>query len=85
MQWEHVRAAYPDQWVIVEALEAHTERNRRVFDRLSVVEPCASGEAALRRYRELHRQHADRELYFLHTTNQDPDVEERSWTGIRRS
>jgi hypothetical protein len=85
MRWENVRTAYPGQWLVVEALQAHTENHRRVFDHLAVVEQCPDGAGALQRYRELHRQHADRELYFLHTTNVDPDIEERAWIGIRKN
>ena len=39
----------------------------------------------MRRYRELSQQHPGRELYFAHTGNAELDVEERSWTGIRRN
>jgi hypothetical protein len=84
MRWADVRAAHPDQWLVIEALEAHTENRRRVFDRIAVVEGCPDGAAALRRYRELLREHRERELYFVHTANSVLDIEERSWTGIRR-
>lgn len=84
MRWADVRAAHPDQWLVIEALEARTESSRRIVDRIAVVENCPDGAAALRRYRELHRDHRDRELYFVHTANSALDIEERSWTGIRR-
>jgi hypothetical protein len=84
MRWADVCAAHPDQWLVIEALEAHTENQHRVFDRIAVVESCPDGAAALRRYRELHGEHRVRELYFVHTANAVLDVEERSWTGIRR-
>lgn len=29
MVWEEVKNVYPNQWLIIEALEAHTEENRR--------------------------------------------------------
>jgi hypothetical protein len=31
--WSEVRKAYPDQWLVVEALEAHTEGHQRLLDR----------------------------------------------------
>jgi hypothetical protein len=85
MLWSDVRAAHPDQWLVIEALEAHTEKAHRVFERLAVVELCSGGTAALRRYRELRSEHPGRELYFVHTGNAELDVEERSWIGIRRN
>ncbi len=39
MLWTEIREAYPDQWLIVEALEAHTTPDRhRHLDRMAVVE-----------------------------------------------
>jgi hypothetical protein len=84
MRWAEVCTAHPDQWLLIEALDAHTEDHRRIIDRIAVVENCADGAAALRRYRELRRERPDRELYFVHTANAVLDIEERSWTGIRR-
>jgi len=55
MQWSEIRAAYPDQWLVIEALEAHSENNRRIFDRIALVEACAEGRAAMKRYGQLHR------------------------------
>ena len=41
MKWPEVRNAHPDQWVVIEALEAHTTPDRqRVLDRLAVVDTC---------------------------------------------
>jgi len=64
MQWSEVRQAYPDQWLVIEALEAHTAQNQRRLDRLAVVELCADGQAALQSYRRLHQQYPQREFYF---------------------
>jgi hypothetical protein len=38
-----VREAYADQWLIIEALAAHTEDNQRVLDQIAVIEPCIDG------------------------------------------
>jgi hypothetical protein len=37
MQWSEVHRVYPEQWLVIEALEAHTEQNQRRPDRLAVV------------------------------------------------
>ena len=42
MKWAEIRQAYPQQWLIIEALEAHTtDEHRRILDRLAVLETCA--------------------------------------------
>jgi hypothetical protein len=76
MQWAEVRAMLPNQWLIVEALEAHTDSGLRVPDRLSVIEQCPDGAAVMRRYRALHREFPMRELYFVHTSNDELEIEE---------
>ncbi len=58
MIWSEIRKVYPGQWLIVEALEAHTiPESRRVLDRLAVIDTCSDGSEAMQRYRELHRQY----------------------------
>ena len=85
MLWPEVRKAYPNQWLIVEALEAHTTPgNRRQLGRLAVIESCADGEAAFQRYRQLHQEYPAREFYFVHTSREELDIRERQWLGIRR-
>ncbi len=86
MLWPEIRETYPDQWLIVEALEAHTTSdNQRVLDRLAVIETCPDGRAAMERYRHLHQEYPQREFYFVHTSREDLDIRERQWHGIRRS
>ena len=83
MRWPAVRAAYPDQWLVIEALEAHTAGNRRIFDRIAVIDTCPDGRTTMKRYGELHRQHPEREFCFVHTSNVELDIEERRWIGVR--
>jgi hypothetical protein len=85
MQWSEVRTAYPNEWLVIEALQARTAPDsRRLLDRVAVVERCTDGSAAMQSYRQLHRQHPARELYFVHTSREDLDIREREWLGIRR-
>ena len=85
MRWADVRTTYPDQWLVIEALEAHTTAHRRIFDRITVVETCADGAMAMKRYHELRREHPERELCFVHTGNVELEIVERPWIGIRRN
>jgi hypothetical protein len=85
MNWSTVRQTYPNQWLIVEALEAHTEGQQRQLDRLAVVEECPDGATAFQRYQALHRKYPERELYFAHTAREQLTILERQWLGIRRA
>lgn len=52
MNWSEVRSIYPETWLIIEALEAHTtDDNYRIPDRVAAIEACPTGEAAFERYR----------------------------------
>ena len=85
MRWAEVREQYPEQWLVIDALEAHTEGDRRKLDQITVVEICPDGAETFQRYRELHRQHPLREFYFVHTAREELDIRERYWLGLRRN
>ena len=57
MRWAEIRQQYPNQWLVIDALEAHTEGDRRKLDQMTVVEVVPDGAAAYQRYRELHQIH----------------------------
>ncbi len=83
MEWPEIQAAYPDQWLILEALEAHSDEGLRVLDRVAVVTTCPDGESAVETYRRLHEEFPEREFYFIHTSRETLKIEERLWIGIR--
>ena len=84
MQWSDIRETYPNQWLIIEALEAHSAENRRRLDRIAVVETCRDGADAMQCYRRRHQQHPEREFYFVHTSREDLDIHETRWVGLWR-
>lgn len=83
MRWSEVRAAYPERWLVIEALAAHSEGGRRVVDRIAVLEVCENGRATMKRHAQLRALHPDRELCFVHTAATTLEIEERPWIGIR--
>lgn len=85
MNWPQVRKAYPDQWLVIEALEAHTEDNQRLIDRIAVLDFCVDGAGAFHSYQRLHNEHPFREFYFVHTNRETLDIRERHPVGIRRN
>jgi hypothetical protein len=58
MKWSEIRSAYPNEWLIIEALQASTNaEQRRLIDRIAIIERCADGESAMASYRRLHMQY----------------------------
>ena len=86
MRWEEIRKAYPDQWLIIEALEAYTTPDhQRHPNRLAVIDQCTDGNAALSSYRKLHLEYPQREFYFIHTSRTDLDIRVQQGLGVRRN
>lgn len=84
MQWSQIRMTYPDQWLVIEALEAHTTpEQKRELDQVAVVETCKDGASAMQSYQKYHRQHPMRELYFVHTSREALDIRVRKSLRIR--
>jgi hypothetical protein len=83
MKWVDVRQSYPSQWLLVEALTAHSEADQRVLDELAVIDVFGDSTAAWQRYAQLHHDAADREFYILHTDREHLNITERLWLGIR--
>lgn len=84
MRWEDLKKTTPKQWVIIEAVEAHTEDDNRVIENVQLVEVFGEdNNGALRRYVQLHKDHPDKEYYVVHTSRPELNVKERKWIGIR--
>jgi len=83
MQWQDIRRHYPDQWLLIEAIKAHSEDDRRILDDLAVVDTFEDSDAAMKRYKSLHHEEPQRELYVFDTDRQELDILERRWLGIR--
>lgn len=78
MLWEEIRKAYPDQWLVIEALEAHTTPDhQRHLVRLAVIASCEDGKEALTRYRKYHQDYPQREFYYVHTRRKVLDIREQ--------
>jgi len=83
MKWSEIREKYPRQWLLVEAISAHSAGGKRLVDDLAVVDTFPDGVKAMRGYAELHHRDPSRELYFLHTDRETIDITESHWFGIR--
>jgi hypothetical protein len=84
MNWTEITEKYPEQWLLVEALEAHTTPDqRRHLERISVLEQCSDGSTAFKSYREIHTKFPDREYYYVHTSRDELDIIEETRLGPR--
>ena len=73
--WLEIREAYPNQWLVIEAIEAHTTpSSQRELDKIAVIEICDDGITAMKRYRQLHSQFPEREFYFVNTSREELDI-----------
>ena len=83
MQWQEIRNRYPQQWLLVEAIKAHSEADKRILEQLAVISAFAHSITAMKNYTQLHREAPQRELYIFHTSREILDITERKWLGIR--
>jgi hypothetical protein len=83
MKWREIRKYHPQQWLLVEAIKAHSEANKRILEQLAVVSTFPDSVAAMRSYVQLRREAPQRELYVFHTSREALDITERRWLGIR--
>ena len=83
MQWQDIRQHYPHQWLLVEAITAHSTAGKRVLEHLAVIDTFPDSVTAMQRYTQLHSDAPERELYAFHTSRETLDIVERRWLGIR--
>ncbi len=83
MNWESIREQYPDKWILLEAIDAHSKDSKRIIKNGSVVNHFKNSKEALAEYKELHRSYPSRELYVVHTSKKELEILERKWLGIR--
>jgi hypothetical protein len=83
MTWQEVRQYHPNSWLLLEALEAHSLEGHRILDKLAVISVFEDSTTALKAYQEMHRKDRARELYVLHSSREEPGIQERFWMGIR--
>src|SRR5215203_3202517 len=81
--WEEIRRQFPRQWLLVEAIAAHSSEGMRVLDDIAVLDAFQEAGSAMKSYQETHRRSPQRELYVVHTDREALDIAEIDWLGIR--
>lgn len=85
MEWQEVRAQFPEQWVLIEAISAHDEADKRVVEQVAVLGTFSDSATAMRRYALLHREQPQREMFVFHTSRAKLDITIQYWLGLRRA
>ena len=85
MKWAEIRQRYISQWLLVEALQAHSKDNQRILEELAVIQTFEDSRSAMQSYTQLHRQAPKRELYVFHTDREQLEITEHQCIGIRRA
>ena len=84
MHWEDLKKTTPQQWVIIEAVKAHTEGDNRIIENIQLVEMFGEDNiGASRYYAQLHKSQPEKEYYVVHTSRPELNIKVRYWTGVR--
>jgi hypothetical protein len=84
LKWEDVRQAFPNQWVLIEAIHAFTNDNsERVLEEVAPLKKFTNSPDAMKSYKVLHREDPTREMYVLHTSKEEPNIIEKRGVGVR--
>lgn len=83
MQWSEIRERYPRQWLLIEAVEAHSAEGQRILDDIAVIQSFPDSVSAMEGYKKLHHKDPQRELYVLHTDRERIEIGEIRWLGLR--
>ncbi len=82
LKWKGVREQYPNRWVLVEALKAISQNNKREIQDMAVISEYNDSTNAWKGYKTLHLENPSRELYIFHTSNEQIVVTEERFIGI---
>lgn len=83
MTWSEIRELHPQQWLLLEVIEAESQAQTRFLKNLAVIERFSDSMTALRAYRDLKRSAPARELLVLHTSRLESTIGQRHYVGVR--
>lgn len=75
--WDQIRQHCPNEWVLVEALDAYTddEHGKRIIPHMALIKALGDdSHVAWEAYKEAHHADRDREYYMLHTMHETLDI-----------
>ncbi|QQK80829.1 hypothetical protein HUG20_13615 [Salicibibacter cibi] len=84
MRWQEVKKRFPNEWVVLEVIKAHSENGYRYIEDVVIIDRFENSLEAMNRYEELRKDQPQREYCFFHTSRQNLVARER-YAGIRGS
>ncbi|MBO0994865.1 hypothetical protein [Bacillus sp. SD088] len=82
MRWLEVQKRFPNEWVVLEVMKAHSKEGKRYIEEIVVIDRFEKSSEAMRRYDELRKEKPYREYCFFHTSRPNLVARER-YAGIR--
>lgn len=82
MRWQDVQERFPNEWVVMEVMKAHSDSGYRYIKDVVVIDRFESSLDAMDRYEELRKDQPEREYCFFHTSREKLVARER-YVGIR--
>ncbi|SDI48139.1 hypothetical protein [Natribacillus halophilus] len=82
MRWQEVKKRFPNEWVVLEVIKAHSENGYRYIEDVVIIDRFENSLEAMERYEELRKDQPQREYCFFHTSRQNLVARER-YAGIR--
>ena len=83
VKWSQVRGQYPNQIVLVEALETSSNNKILTIEEMSVLSDYTDSSDAWQDYKRIHRNKPEKEIYLFHTSKEKAEVIEQFFVGIR--
>ena len=82
MRWQEIQKRFPNEWVVLEVIKAHSEDGHRYIEEVVVVDRFENSLDAMDRYEKLRKEQPQREYCFFHTSRPNLVARER-YMGIR--
>lgn len=82
MRWKEVQERFPNEWVVLEVLRAHSINGYRYIEDVIIVDRFEGSLEAMERYEELRKEQPNREYCFFHTSREELVARER-YVGVR--
>ncbi len=62
MKWNEARHIYSNKWLLFEAIDAHSEKRKRIVEELSVINVYDQRKDALKEYADKHKKDKSRDV-----------------------
>lgn len=82
MRWEEVQERFPNEWVVLEVINAQSDNGYRYIEDVVIIDKFESSLEAMNRYDELRKEQPQREYCFFHTSREHLVARER-YVGVR--